>query len=179
VADRKKTVLLVAIGAALIVALTIALKKRETGTQGTWEVEVEGFLAVATPCCYRASLWTSLDDVTPEGQRARAATTAEAAEWLNTWPYRSREEEASFVEPELTTAGQSTEVRCTGTPTGDSVPRPGDDLQILESLREQRKCTLVKWTVWSGETARQRPNERHTVWVDELDQFHGRVDYWR
>lgn len=170
--------MLTAIAGALLVALWIALEMREDESEGTWEAEVEGFLAVATPCCYRASLWESLDEVTADGQRARPATSAEAAEWLDTWPYRSREEADSFEQPELSVAAQSTEVRCTGPATGAPVPRRGDDVESLEAIRTRRECTFAKWKVWSGETAAQRPNERHTVWVDEQDRFHGRVDYW-
>lgn len=176
--NRRKAVLLAMIGVALIVALVLALRGRQQKRQA-WEPAAEGFLAVATPCCYRASLWRSLDDVSADGQRARAATPAEAADWLNTWPYRSREKDTDFEEEELSLAAQSNEVRCVGRPTGDPVPRRGDDVETLEALQKRRECSFAKWKIWSGDTAKQRPHERHTVWVDELDRYHGRVDYWR
>lgn len=175
---RRKAILLAVIAAALIVALVIVLRGRRENKQ-SWEPVVEGFLAVATPCCYRASLWGSLEDVAADGQRARAATAAEAADWLNTWPYRSREADSVFDEEELSLAAQSNEVRCIGPQTDERVPRRGDDVETLEALRKRRECSFAKWKIWSGETAKQRPHERHTVWVDEQDRFRGRVDYWQ
>jgi len=70
----------------------------------SWTQPVEGFLAVATPCCSRASLWDALDAVTHDDQRARPASAAEAAQWLNDWPYRSREEHDRADEEELSVA---------------------------------------------------------------------------
>ena len=37
----------------------------------------------------------------------------------------------------------------------------------------------VKWKVCAVETAAERPNERHAVWVDENGFFRGRIDYWK
>ena len=146
----------------------------------TWEAKTEGFLAVATPCCTRASLWEDLDATTPDGQKARPATAVEVIEWLNAWPYRTRQQLDESEETEvLTVAAQSTEVRCTGKPTGDKVPQRGNELETLDAIGKRRECTYAKWKVWSGETAARRPNERHTVWVDEAGFFRGRVDYWR
>lgn len=144
----------------------------------SWTQSVEGFLAVATPCCSRASLWDALDAVTHDDQRARPASAAEAAQWLNDWTYRSREEHDSADEEELSVAAQSGEVRCMGSPTGAEVPQDGDDEKTLEAIRHRRECTYGKWKAWSAETAKKRPNERHTVWADDDGLFHGRVDYW-
>ena len=144
----------------------------------SWTQSVEGFLAVATPCCRRASLWDALDAVTEDDQRPRPASAAEAAQWLNDWPYRRREEHDRSDEFELGVAAQSGEVRCMGAPTGAEVPHDGDDEKTLEAIRHRRECTYGKWKAWSAETAKKRPNERHTVWVDDDGLFHGRVDYW-
>ena len=79
----------------------------------------------------------------------------------------------------LQISAQSTEVRCTGPVTGPEIPRDGNDAETVEALRNRRECTFAKWKIWSGQTATERPNERHTVWVDEAGSFRGRVDYWR
>ena len=176
--NRRRAAWIAAIAVALIAAAVIVTRMR-SGKKDTWYSDTEGFLAVATPCCTRASLWSSLEEETADGQSARPATAVEAAEWLNTWPYRSSEDDATFEEPTLILAGQSTEVRCTGAPTGDPVPRQGDDVESLQAIRARRECSFAKWKIWAGETAKERPHERHTVWVDEQDRFHGRVDYWR
>lgn len=177
-ANRRLLIWLAALTFALA-AIVWAAKRMRPPDKETWYAAVEGFLAVAEPCCVRASLWESLDEVTSDGQRARPATAAEAAEWLNTWPYRNREDDPTFEEPALVLAGQSTEVRCTGKPTGDPVPRRGDDVESLEAIRARSECSFAKWKIWAGETATERPHERHTVWVDEQKRFRGRVDYWR
>ncbi|MBW2222932.1 MAG: hypothetical protein DRH23_12975 [Deltaproteobacteria bacterium] len=170
-------VTVLAITGGVVFAVRGTLFNRGDQTE-SWMPSVEGFLAVATPCCRRASLWDALDTVTQDHQRARAASAAEAAQWLNDWPYRSREEHDRADEFDLRVAAQSSEVRCTGAPTGPEVPRDGDDGKTLEAIRHRRECTYTKWKVWSGETAKKRRNERHTVWADDEDLFHGRVDYW-
>jgi hypothetical protein len=146
----------------------------------SWTQSVEGFLAVATPCCSRASLWDVLDAVTHDEQRARPASAVEAAQWLNDWPYRSREEHGSADadEDELSIAAQSAEVRCAGAPTGAEIPQDGDDEKTFDALRHRPECTYRKWKAWSAETAKQRLNERHTIWADGDALFHGRVDDW-
>jgi hypothetical protein len=179
-AHKRSLVALVAVVAiigGIVFALSGALSNRGDKAE-SWTQSVEGFLAVATPCCSRASLWDALDAVTPDDQRARPASAAEAAQWLNEWPYRSREEQDSATEEELSVAAQSGEVRCVGAPTGADVPQDGDDEKTLEAIRHRRECTYGKWKAWSAETVKNRPNERHTVWVDDDGLFHGRVDYW-
>ena len=89
-----------------------------------------------------------------------------------------REDRDSSEVPQLKVAAQSSEVRCTGRPTGGEIPQSGDDEETLEALRQRRECNYTKWKAWSGETAAERMNERHTVWADENGFFHGRVDYW-
>jgi hypothetical protein len=170
---------LVAIVAGVVFALSGALSN--PGDQAeSWTQSVEGFLAVATPCCSRASLWDVLDAVSHDEQRARPASAVEAAQWLNDWPYRSREEHgrADADEDELSIAAQSAEVRCVGAPTGVEIPQDGDDEKALEALRHRSECTYGKWKAWSGETAKKRPNERHAIRADDDGLFHGRVDYW-
>lgn len=162
---------------ALLLAVGFALSRRADKAT-SWNPAVEGFLAVATPCCTTASLWDALDKVTADGQRARPASVAEAAQWLNDWPYRGRDEHGTPGEEQLGVAAQSSEVRCVGAPTGPEVPREGDDEETLEAIRYRRECTYAKWKVWSGETAEEHLNERHTVWVDEDGFLRGRVDYW-
>jgi hypothetical protein len=154
------------------------LTKRDEKAAG-WNVEAEGFLAIATPCCTRASLWDALDKTTPDDQRARPASAAEAAQWLNDWPYRSREDPGSPDDLQLRVAIQNREVRCTGPPTGGEIPQRGEDEETLNAIGQRRECVYAKWKVWSAETADERPNERHTVWADEDGFFHGRVDYWQ
>jgi hypothetical protein len=163
---------------ALLLAVGFALSWR-TDDGESWKATVEGFLAVATPCCIEASLWDSLDEVAADGQRARPASAAEAARWFNDWPYMSRNEDGASDEPELRVAVQSSEVRCVGAPTGPEVPREGDDEETLEALWHRRECTYAKWKVWTAETAEEQLGERHTLWVDEDGFFRGRVDYWR
>lgn len=145
----------------------------------SWKAEAEGFLAVPTPCCMDAALWSTLDTMTADGQRPRPATAAEAARWLSTWPWRSREDSDPSNGAELFVAARSREVRCIGAPSGPEVPQEGNDEETLMALHGRRECTYAKWQVWTGRTAQKRPNERHTVWVDEEGLFHGRVDYWR
>ena len=167
----------IAVGGALF-AVGFALSRRADKAD-SWTTKVEGFLAVPTPCCTEASLWDSLDEVSDDGQRARPATAEEAARWIDEWPYRSRDEEDTANEEPLQVAGQSSEVRCIGPATGPDIPAHLPEVQILGAIRSRRECTYAKWKVWSGETAKERPNERHTVSVDEAGFFHGRVDYWR
>jgi len=145
----------------------------------SWDPEVEGFLAVATPCCTEASLWDALDAVIGDGQRARPASASEVEQWLNDWPYRAWDEHDSLHEGTLSVAAQSSEIRCVGAPTGPEIPATGPDAQTLGAIRYRRECTYAKWKIWSAKTAEELPNERHTVWVDEEGFYHGRVDYWR
>lgn len=166
------------VGMAILVAVGFAVSK-DADTEKSWKPEVEGFLAVATPCCTRASLWDDLDTVTADGQRARPASAAEAAQWLSEWPYRSRDEHGTADEEQLRIAAQSREVRCTGPPSGPEVPQRGDDEETLKALYFRRECTYAKWRVWTPGTAESHPNERHTVWVDEAGLFRARVDYWK
>jgi hypothetical protein len=177
--DRRKVLAVTVVAWALVVAVGFALSRRADKAE-SWKPAVEGFLAVATPCCTEASLWDSLDEVTADGQRARPASAAEAAQWLNDWPYRDRDERDTPDEGELSVAAQSSEVRCVGAPTGPEVPREGDDEETLKAIRYRRECTYAKWKVWAAQTAEEkRLNERHTVWADEAGFFHGRVDYWK
>ena len=177
---NKRIVMVLAIigGGALILAVAIALTKPDERAEA-WNAEAEGFLAVATPCCTRASLWEALDTITPDDQRARPASAAEAAQWLNDWPYRSREDFDSPDQARLHVAAQNSEVRCTGPPTGGEIPQRGQDEETLDAIGQRRECVYAKWKVWSAETADERPNERHSVWADEDGFFHGRVDYWQ
>ena len=145
----------------------------------SWKPAAEGFLAVATPCCTQVSLWGALDEVTDDGQRARAALAEEAARWLNEWPYRSRDERDAPREWLLRAAMENSEVRCVDVPAGREVVPRGDDVTTLEEIRYAPGCTFIKWKVWSTKSEPKLPNERHTVWVDEDGLFHGRVDYWR
>jgi len=180
-AAHKRSLVALVAPVAIIVGVVFALggdlSNREDEAE-SWTQPDEGFLAVATPCCSRASLWDALDAVTHDDQRARPASAAEAAQWLNDWTYRSREEHQGADEGELSVAAQSSDVRCIGAPTGAEVPQDGDDEKTLQAIRHRRECTYGKWKAWSAETAKKRPNERHTVWVDDDGFFHGRVDYW-
>lgn len=164
--------------AILFLAGGFALSRRADKVK-SWNSEIEGFLAVATPCCTKASFWEELDAVTADGQRARPASIQEAAQWLNDWPYRNRHEHDMPHEGQLSIAAQSSEVRCVGAPTGPEIRPEGPDQQTLKAIRYRRECTYAKWKVWNAETAKEHLNERHTVWVDEGGFFRGRVDYWR
>jgi hypothetical protein len=144
-----------------------------------WRPEVKGLLAVPSPCCRDATLWDSIDDVSEDGERPRPATAAEAALWINTWPYLPRGEEVDPGEPALEVGIKNSEVRCTGTPSGPDVPQTGNDAYTLENVRLRPECVYTKWRVWAPQTAEWRRNERHTVWAEEDGFFYGRVDYWR
>jgi hypothetical protein len=173
--------LILAVGGILF-AVGFVLSKRAEQGPDSWTPKAEGFLAVPTPCCSEASLWDSLDEQSEDGQRPRPASAEEAAVWLNQWPYRRRDGGGAAVpteEESLQVAAQSNEVRCVGAATGPDIPAHLPDEQILGAIRSRRECTYAKWKVWSGETAEQRPNERHTVWVDDAGFYHGRVDYWK
>jgi len=176
--NRPTIVALAIIGGGLALAVGMALSGGDE-KRTSWTAAAEGFLAIATPCCTRASLWEELDAISPDGQRARPASVAEAARWIDDWPYRSREDHEGPQEAQLSVALQSSEVRCTGLPSGHEAPRYPEDEETLEAIRNRPECVYTKWKAWSGETADERPNERHTVWVDEAGLFHGRVDYWR
>lgn len=173
-------IVLSVVGAALLVALATVLVQRASREEA-WSTEVEGFLAVPTPCCSEATIWKDLDRISEDGQQARPATPAEAARWLNTWPYREREAVDEDGEPEqpLLIAVQNTEVRCVGKPTGAEVPQHGDDAETVRALRRRQECVFTKWKIWSEENTEPPSDERHTVWADEEGRFHGRVDYWR
>lgn len=167
----------VAVGVVLL-AVGFALSKR-VDEPPSWKSAFEGFLGVATPCCTEATLWPTLDTVTDDGQRARPASAAEAAQWLNRWPYRARDADDEPEQVALSVAAQSSEVRCVGAATGPEVPRNGDDEETLEAIRRRPECTYAKWKVWNAHVAEEHPNERHTVWLDQEGFFHGRVDYWK
>jgi len=166
-----------AVGAALF-AIGFAWT-RHADKPESWKPTVEGFLGVPTPCCTKASLWDELEALSDNGQRARPASAAEAAAWLNTWPYRSRDEQSSTDEGQLQPASQSSEVRCVGEPSGPEIRAHGDDTETMRAVHFRRECTFAKWKAWSAETAKELPSERHTVWVDQEGFFHGRVDYWQ
>ena len=173
----------VLVGLGLLILATavgawVWLRDAEPETE-TWQPAVEGFLAVATPCCEEASLWSDLSVETDDGQRGRPATAEETAVWLDTWPYRERGEEEVPEASELKVSMRSSEVRCVGPASGADVPRNGDDAATVEALRNRRECSYARWRVWAEETAEDRLNERHTVWADEDGLFHGRVDYWK
>lgn len=172
--------MIIAVTLVVMVGAAVAAFVWRGSTRGErWRAEFEGLLAVPSPCCTEATLWDSIDQVTNDGQRPKPATAAEAALWLNTWPYRERGEEANPDEPPLAIGIRNSEVRCVGTPTGPDVPRTGDDAYTLEAVRMRRECVFTKWRVWAPETAEWRRNERHTVWAEEDGLFRGRVDYWR
>ena len=76
--DRRKLFPIVAIGWALLVRVGFA-SSRGPDKEESWKPAAEGFLAVPTPCCTKASLWDALDAVTPDEQHARPASAAEAA----------------------------------------------------------------------------------------------------
>jgi hypothetical protein len=169
---------------ALLLAVGFALSRRADTAESadkaeSWKPAIEGFLAVATPCCTKASLWDELDTVTADGQRARPASAAEAAQWLNDWPHRSRGEHDTLDEEQLRVALQNKEVRCVGAPSGPEVRPDGDDEETLNAVHFRRECTYAKWKVWTAGTPENQPNERHTVWADEDGLFRGRVDYWK
>jgi hypothetical protein len=176
--NRRMLVALAVVAGTLILVGGLALILRGEKAE-SWKAVAEGFLAVATPCCTEASLWDALDITTPDGQRARPASASEAARWLNQWPYRNEREDDRSEEAQLSVSLQNSEVRCVGPATGGKIPQRGRDEETLETIRHRRECVYAKWKVWSGETAEERENERHTVWADEDGAFHGRVDYWR
>jgi len=165
---------LIAIGMIGVVSIGVWGIQSASQTRATesWTRTQEGLLAVAPSSGSIASLRNDLS-------KARPATAAEAVTWINTWPVRTPDQGESLEETELDVAARSREVRCTGTPTGDTVPQRGDEEETIQAIQKRRECTYAKWMVWSGNTADERPNERHTVWVDEHGRFHGRVDYWR
>jgi len=168
---------MIVVGAVLL-AVIFAFARRPIEAE-SWKPAVEGLLAVATPCCTEASLWDTLNTVTADGQRPRPASTVEAAQWLNEWPYRARGAQDPPGKEELGVAMQSGEVRCVGAPTGPEVSPTGNEIETLKAIRARRECMYVKWKVWAAETAAERPNERHAVWVDENGFFRGRIDYWK
>jgi hypothetical protein len=177
--DKRFLWAFIAIVAGLLMGIGFYLSKPAEKTAPSWSPTTEGFLAVPTPCCSEALLWDSLDEITSDGQRARPATAAEAARWLNQWPARRRAEEAADTGEELGVAAQSSEVRCKGAPTGPEVPHSGNDEETVKALRQRPECTYVKWKIWNAETAKRYSNERHVVWADEKGFLHGRVEYWK
>jgi hypothetical protein len=145
--------------------------------KSVWSKAHEGFLAVATPCCSEASLWDALDTTTADGQRARAASLEEVAEWLDLWPYRSREEQTESPGAELRVGLQGSEVRCYRGEKFGGVPPHAED--ILRVLQLRTSCQYSKWKAWTPDTAKGRLPERHTVWADDNGHFHGLVQYKR
>lgn len=183
--DKRMAVALGLIGTFLVVAVCWNLLARggslgtttNLASAGSWRQVTEGFLAVATPCCERASVWGALETVTPDGQRARAASLEEAAEWLDEWPYRSRDAEGSHdATPEVAALGS--EVRCYGTRANGEVLNNDNDEKVLRALRLKRNCVYTKWKAWDEPTADGSERERHWVGVDGDGLFRGRVEYW-
>jgi hypothetical protein len=175
-----------ALAGILIIGVCIALIVRDRFGQGasepgankvagSWSTGDEGFLAVATPCCSRASLWDSLDTVSPDGQRARPAVPAEAAGWLNEWPYHSRGDRDGSGVAELRVALRGRTVKCQGAQGFGTIPKQDED--VLRTLRGRRECEYTKWQAWTGGTSIGQPPERHVAWVDEDGRFQGRVEY--
>ena len=176
--DKRIAAAIGTIAGVLVLSVCIALFGRE-GSTARWVTAVEGFLAVATPCCTEVSLWGALDGTSSDGQRPRPATLVEAAQWLDAWPYRLRKGGDALDEAAITVAVQSSEIRCRGRQPGGEILRYEGDEPALEAIRQRRGCEVNKWKVWSEDSAHGRQNERHTVWVDDDGHFHGRVDYWR
>jgi hypothetical protein len=150
-------------------------ESKPSDAAGSWSTEDEGFLAVATPCCSRASLWDSLDAVSPDGQRARPVLPDEVVGWLNAWPYRSREDRDGSGDTELRVAARGRLVKCRSRQAFGKVPN--DDEDVLRRLRDRRECEYSTWKAWTEETSAGHLAERHTVWVDEDGNFRGRVEY--
>lgn len=176
--DRRAVFAIAIVAGALLFALGFALS-RPAEQPESWKPAVEGLLAVPTPCCTKASLWDDLEALSDDGQRARPASAEEAADWLNDWPYRGRDEQSPTDEGQLQRAAQNREVRCVGEASGPEIRPDGDDTETMNAIHFRRECTFVKWKAWSAETADELLNERHTVSVDEEGFFHGRVDYWQ
>lgn len=176
--NKRIALALALVTVVLLLVAGIRTTKRGENKAPSWSAAGEGFLAIATPCCSSASLWDSLEEVTDDGQRARAATVAEAVRWLDTWPYRSRDDRDVPVEQQFRPAAQSSEVRCKGASTGGAIPQRGNDEETLQAVRKRRECVYTKWRAWTSDTPAERLNERHTVWADENGFLHGRVDYW-
>ena len=179
----KRTAAAVTILGVLIAGTAIALFLRGRADEATapdasaspWSVVDEGFLAVATPCCADASLWDALDTTTPDDQRARPASAAEVADWLNRWPYRSRDEADGSPEEQLRVAARGSDVRCfDGKGFGD---RPALEADLVRALQQRSECEYSRWQAWTPATANGRLPERHTVWADADGHFHGRVKY--
>lgn len=177
-ADKRRVLAITIVVGVLALAVGFALTRRADKAE-SWKPAAEGFLAVATPCCSEASLWEELDTVTADRQSARPATAAEAADWLNEWPYHTRDESDMPDAEELQLAARNSEVRCVGEPSGPEIQPDGDDTETLNAIHFRRECTFAKWKAWSAEAANAVLNERHTVWVDQEGFFHGRVDYWQ
>ncbi|MGB5813148.1 MAG: hypothetical protein WBG86_21620 [Polyangiales bacterium] len=175
-ASIKKSGLALGLAGIAIAAIAAIVWANRAPDEETWQPATEGFLAVATPCCTEASLWDSLSTESPDHQRPRAATPAEAAAWLNTWPYRERGANSDMEEPAVSM--RSSEVRCVGPPSGPPVPRNDDDEETIAALSKSPACVYARWKVWKNGARGGRPNERHTVWADESGLLHGRVDYW-
>lgn len=163
----------VAVSSALVVVGFVLWRPNDDSE--SWEPAAEGFLAVATPCCSEAHLWDELGSTDQDGQRARPASAVEAAGWLNSWGGGSNS--AAAQEPRV--AAQNIEVRCVGKPTGEPIVPNGNDVETIHAIRRRPECMYSKWKIWISETAEGRPNERHTLWIDEDGFFHGRVDHWR
>ena len=177
-ADKRMilVVALVVAGALLAIGFFLALPGESTTS---WKTELEGLLAVPSPCCTEATLWASIDEVSEDGQRPKPATAEEAARWLNTWPYQPRGEGADGAAQAPGIGIKNSEVRCTGTPTGPDIVPGRNDVYTLEAVRLRRECVFTKWRVWDADAPEDQLNERHTIWGGQDGFFYGRVDYWR
>jgi hypothetical protein len=162
-----------------VIAVVAATAIVQTEAEEGWETGREGLLAVPYPCCTDATLWSSIDEVREDGQRPKPATAAEAAAWINTWPYRVGTEDPTSRESAPRSKVRNTEVRCTGIPVDPELAWNGNDTYTLEAIRFKRQCVFTKWRVWAGDQSSNPPNERHTVWAGDDGFFYGRVDHWR
>ena len=165
---------LVVVSAVAAIALGVALRRQKQPP--SWRPEAEGLLAIVST---DPALWDRIGVVPEDARQVQPATATEAAEWLNSWPYRAQGEHPARNEDPLLVSAQNAEIRCSGPPEEPSIVPEGDDRGTLTAIQQRRACKYVKWKVWAGETAKLRQNERHTVWVDEAGRFRGRVDYWR
>lgn len=172
---RSKIAATTVVVAALVGVGVIVIQKRQQQPP-SWQPGAEGLLAVADVDTARSNRIR----VVPEDEsQVQPATAAEAAEWLNSWPYHAQGERLAEDEAPLRVGAQSAEVRCSGPPKEPAIVPDGDDVGTITAIQRRRDCEYVKWKAWTGETANVRDNERHTVWVDDAGRFRGRVDYWR
>jgi len=139
--DRRVIFAVTIVAGALLSAIGFALS-RPADQPKSWKPVVEGFLAVPTPCCAKADLWDALETVTADGQRARPAFAAEAAQWLDDWPYRSRDD------PEITKRTSESRrlarrKRTVGELAHNSAPAAA--LLVLESDRAQLCALSIRY----------------------------------